>query len=243
MSSVNLLFDISRLKDFPDMPVIEILANDGKITANRISLLLASSAVHGMLLENPDLTILDMKKSKKTTIDSLLRLINDGKTKINDEIEGKEVISLGKDLGIEIIQLASTGKKIKIEAPIVPEAEPKNEDPGLMELKDGSFGCGICFKKFPRRRYGHAKRHYQDVHMAKIINQGKSFSCKAPGCYKKFRNENYMKDHMRKSHDISAKMIPSTSKPNTTKQSVKKEPSKKLVAEKPQNIREESIGD
>ena len=93
-----------------------------------------------------------MKKSKKITINSLLRLISDGKTEFNDEVEENEVISLAKDLGIEIIQLASTGKKIKIEAPIVPEAEPKNEDPGLMELKDGSFGCGICFKKFPRRR-------------------------------------------------------------------------------------------
>ena len=111
------------------MPVIELLANDGKITANRMSLRLASSAVHAMLLENPDLTILDMKKSKKTTIDSLLRLINDGKTKFNNEVEEKEVISLAKDLGIKIMQLASTGKKIKIEAPIVPEAEPKYEDP------------------------------------------------------------------------------------------------------------------
>ena len=52
-----------------------------------------------------------------------------------------------------------------------------------------------------------------------------------------------MKDHMRKSHGISAKMIPSTSKPKTTKQSVKKVPSKKLVAEEPQKIREESIED
>ena len=243
MSSLSLLVDISRLKDFPGMPVIELLANDGKLTANRTGLRLASSAIHAKLLENPNLTILDMKKSKKITINSLLRLISDGKTEFNDEVEENEVISLAKDLGIEIIQLASTGKKIKIEAPTVPEAEPKNEDPGLMELKDGSFGCGICFKKFPRRRYGHAKRHYQDVHMAKVINQEKSFSCKAPGCYKKFRNENYMKDHMRKSHGISAKMIPSTSKPKTTKQSVKKEPSKKLVAEEPQKIREESIED
>jgi len=62
MSSLSLLVDISRLKDIPDMPVIELLANDGKITANRMSLRLASSAVHAMLLENPDLTILDMKK-------------------------------------------------------------------------------------------------------------------------------------------------------------------------------------
>ena len=96
MSSLSLLVDISRLKDIPDMPVIELLANDGKITANRMSLRLASAALHAMLLENPDLTILDMKKSKKTTIDSLLRLINDGKTKFNNEVEEKEVISLAR---------------------------------------------------------------------------------------------------------------------------------------------------
>ena len=228
------------------MPVIELLANDGKITANSVSLQLASSVVHAKLLENPDLTILDVKNNKKTTIDSLLRLINDGKTKFKDEVEEKEVISLAKDLGIEIIQLASTGRKIKIEAPILKEEEPKDEDPGLMELNDGSFSCGLCFKAFPRRRYGHAKRHYQNVHMAKI-NQGKPFSCKAPGCDKKFRTETYMKDHMRKSHDISAKMIPSTSKLMTAKQNVKKQkkPSKKLNVVELQNIdvKEEPIED
>ena len=221
MSSVNLLVDISRLKDFPDMPVIEILANDGKITANRISLLLVSSTVHAKLLENPDLTILDMKTSKKTTINSLLRLINDGKTKFNDEVEGKEVTSLATDLGIEIIQ------------PIVPEEEPKNEDPGVMELKDGSFSCGLCFKSFPRKF--DAKRHYKNIHMTK---EGKNFSCRLPGCDKKFPIESYMKIHMLKRHGISAKMIPPASKPKTTKQSVKKpkEPSKKLIAVEPQNI-------
>ena len=174
-----------------------------------------------------------MKKSKKTTIDSLLSLINDGKTKFNDEIEEKEVISLAQDLGI--IQLASIGKKIKIEAPIVPEEEPKDEDPGLMELKDGNYSCGLCFKAFPRRHYANAKRHYKEVHMAKV-NQGKPFSCKAPGCDKKFGTENYMKNHMRNRHGISAKMLPSTSKPKTTKQSVKKEPSKKHNAVEPQDI-------
>ena len=233
MSSVNLLVDISRLKDFPDMPVIEILANDGKITANRISLLLASSAVHGMLLENPDLTILDMKKSKKTTIDSLLRLINDGKTKFNNEVEEKEVISLAKDLGIEIIQLASTGKNIKVEAPIVPEEGPKDEDPGLMELNDGSFRCGLCFKAFPRKY--DAKWHYQNIHMTK---GEKNFSCRLPGCDKKFANEKYMKKHMRKSHGIPGRIIPSTSKLKIIKQSLKKpkEPSKKLIAVELQNV-------
>ena len=95
---------LNRLKEIPDMPVIELLANDGKLTANRTGLRLASSAVHAKLLENPNLTILDMKKSKKITINSLLRLISDGKTEFNDEVEENEVISLAKDLGIEIIQ-------------------------------------------------------------------------------------------------------------------------------------------
>ena len=82
--------------------------------------------------------------------------------------------------------------------------------------------------------------------MAKI-NQGKPFSCKAPGCDKKFRTETYMKDHMRKSHDISGKMIPSTSKLMTAKQNVKKQkkPSKKLNVVELQNIdvKEEPIED
>jgi len=167
-----------------------------------------------------------------------LRLINDGKTKITDEVEEKEVISLGKDLGIEIIQLASTGKSIKIDAPMVPEEEPTDEDPGVMELKDGSFSCGLCFKAFPRQF--DAKRHYKNIHMTK---GEKNFSCKLPGCDKKFGNAKYMKQHMHYMHGISAKMIPSTSKPKTTKQSVKKpkEPSKKRIAEESADIMEESI--
>ena len=240
MLSVSLKLDVSglnRLKEIPDMPVIEILANDGKITANRICLRFASSAVHAKLLENPDLTILDMKKSKKATIDSLLCLIYNGKTKFNDEVEKQEVISLARDLGIDIIQ--SAVKTIRVEAPVVPEEEPKNDDPGLMELKDGSFSCGLCFKAFPRQF--DAKRHYKNIHMTK---GKKNFSCKLPGCDKKFGNEKYMKKHMRKSHGISGKIIPSTSKSKTTKQSVKKpkEPLKKLIAIEPQNkdVKEES---
>ena len=200
MSSVSLKLDVSflkRLNEVPDMPVIVLLANDGKITANRMSLRLASPTIHAQLLENPDLAVLDMKNNKKATIatiDSLLYLINNGKTKFNDEVEEQEVISLAKDLGIKLIQSPSIGKNVKIEAPIVPEKEPKNEDtdPGLMELKDGSFSCGLCFKPFPRRSRS-AERHYQNVHKAFF----KPYSCDDPGCDKKFGNENDLKDHKR----------------------------------------------
>ena len=107
-----------------------------------------------------------------------------------------------------------------------------------MELKDGSFSCGLCFKPFPSK--GGAKRHYKDIHMTK---EGKHFSCKLPGCDKKFGNARYMKDHMRLRHGISAKMLPSTSKPTATKKSGKTKPSKKVIPEEPQNVKAESIED
>ena len=125
-----------------------LLAIDGKITANRISLHFASTAVHAKLLENPDLTMLDLKTSKKATIDSLLCLIYNGKAKFNDEVEKQEVINLAQDLGIDIIQTGKKKrifrKKIKIEAPIVPEEEPKGDDPGLMEFLGTLFSCLEC---------------------------------------------------------------------------------------------------
>ena len=145
----NVVSGLKRLNEIPDMPVIELLANDGKIIANRISLQFASSAVHAKLLENPDLTILDMNTSKKATIDSLLCLIYNGKTKFNDEVEKQEVINLAQDLGIDIIQTGNKKrifrKKIKIDAPIVPEEEPKgDDDPGLMEFLGTLFSCLEC---------------------------------------------------------------------------------------------------
>ena len=56
------MFDlhISRVSEInPD--TIELLANDGKVTANRAFLRLASSAIHRQLIENPEVTIFDMK--------------------------------------------------------------------------------------------------------------------------------------------------------------------------------------
>ena len=73
-----------------------------------------------------------------------------------------------------------------------------------------------------------AKRHYQDVHMAK----DKNIPCRAPGCGKKFKSMDYMKNHMFKSHGISAKMIPSTSKTKLTK----KVPTKNAIKKAPQKI-------
>ena len=59
----------------------------------------------------------------------------------------------------------------------------------------------------------HAKRHYQNIHMAK----DKNIPCRVPGCGKKFKSMDYMKNHMFMTHGISAKMIPSTSKTKLTK--------------------------
>ena len=85
-----------------------------------------------------------------------------------------------------------------------------------------------------------AKRHYKNIHMTK---GEKNFSCKLPGCDKKFGNAKYMKAHMCNGHGISAKMLPSTSKPTATKKSGKTKPSKKVIAEEPQNVKAESTED
>ena len=68
MMSASVDLHISRVNELsPD--TIELLANDGKVTANRYFLCLASSAIHKRLMENPEITIFDMKNHKKSTID------------------------------------------------------------------------------------------------------------------------------------------------------------------------------
>ena len=205
---------------------IGFLASDGKVTTNRTILRLVSSPIHTKLVENPDLTILDMKHHKKATIDSLLNLINGGKITFNEDVS-----SLAQELEIHLT------KSFKVDAPEVPEEHPKDEDPGLVELKDGRMSCGICFKAFSRM--DHAKRHYQNIHMAK----DKNIPCRAPGCAKKFKSMDYMKNHMFQAHGISAKMIPSTSKEKLTKKTtIKKISTKDVIEEEPQNmeVKEES---
>ena len=179
---------------------IGLLASDGKVTANRTILRLVSTPVHTKLVENPDLTILDMKHHKKANIDSLLHLINGGKIAFNEDIN-----NLAEELEIHLT------KSFKVDTPEVPEENPEDKDPGLVELKDGRFSCGLCFKAFSRK--GDATRHYKNIHMSK----DKNIPCRAPGCGKKFKSMDYMKAHMLTTHGISAKMIPSTSKTKLTK--------------------------
>ena len=213
------MMNLSRLDEIhPDK--IGLLASDGKITMNRAILRLVSSLVHTKLVENPDLTILDMKHHKKASIDSLLHLINGGKIAFNEDVN-----NLAEELEIFLT------KSFKVDAPEVPEEQPKDEDPGLMKLKDGRMSCGLCFKAFESMR--NAKRHYQNVHMAK----DKNIPCRAPGCVKKFKSMDYMKVHMFTTHGISAKMIPSASKTKLTKKVPQKMESEKI------DVKEEPIED
>ena len=213
MISYSWNIDTSRLDEIPDK--IGLLARDGTVTANRTILRLVSSPAHTKLLRNPDLTVLDLRHHKKANIDSLLHLINGGKIAFNEGVN-----NLAEELEIHLT------KSFKVDAPEVPEGQPKDEDPGIVELKDGRMSCGLCFKAFGRMT--NAKRHYQDVHMAK----DKNIPCRAPGCGKKFKSMDYMKNHMFKSHGISAKMIPSTSKTKLTK----KVPTKNAIKKAPQKI-------
>ena len=215
MMSYSWNIDTSRLDEIPDK--IGLLARDGTVTANRTILRLVSSPAHTKLLRNPDLTVLDLRHHKKANIDSLLHLINGGKIAFNEGVN-----NLAEELEIHLT------KSFKVDAPEVPEEQPKDEDPGLMKLKDGRMSCGLCFKAFESMR--NAKRHYQNVHMAK----DKNIPCRAPGCVKKFKSMDYMKVHMFTTHGISAKMIPSASKTKLTKRVPHKMESEKIdVKEEP----------
>ena len=219
MKTWSVTLELSRIREIPD--IIDLLAYDGKVTANLTFLRLTSSVVHAKLLENPDLFIIDLKDHKKATIDTLLRLI-DGTITFKDDVEEQEVFSLAQDLGINISQTVATGKNIKIDAPKVPEEEPKlpeeepkDEDPGWKEI-DGKFICGLCNKTFNHNR--NVKDHYYHVHKSKE----KNIECSKEGCHKKFSNITYMKTHMRKSHGIYAKQIPSSSKTRKPRKGIKK---------------------
>jgi len=133
--SLTVEYDISRISEIPD--TLELLVEDSKITANRCLLRIVSRVIHDKLLEDPDLTVFDLKNQKKATADNLLHLIYNGKTTFKDEVEMQEVVNLARDLDVNITQAAMTGKNIKVDAPEVPEEKTTNDDPGLIELPDG----------------------------------------------------------------------------------------------------------
>ena len=222
MMSYSWNIDTSLLDEIhPDK--IGLLANDGKVAANRTMLRLVSPPVHAKLVENPNLNLLDMMHHKKANIDSLLHLINGGKIAFNEDVN-----NLAEELEIHLT------KSFKVDAPEVPEEQPKDEDPGLLKLRDGRMSCGLCFKAFGTMH--HAKQHYQNVHMAK----DKNIPCKAPGCGKKFKSIHYMKVHMYKIHGISGKMIPSTKSTSKTKLT-KKVPTKNAIEKESQEMESEKF--
>ena len=203
MLSVSVDLHISRVNKLcPD--TIELLANDGKVTANRIFLCLASSAIHKRLEENPEITFFDMKHHKKSTIDCLLRGIYNGKTTCTDEVEKEEVMSLAQELDINVSQTSEIADEF---APEVPEEQPKSVEPELTQLKDGKVSCDICFKTFTTK--GNATQHYKQIHLAP---KEKNIDCRFQGCLTKFTSLLYMKRHMHVHHGISAKQIRSTTK-------------------------------
>ena len=237
MMSLSVDLHISRVNELsPD--TIELLANDGKVTANRYFLCLASSAIFKRLMENPEITIFDMKNHKKSTIDCLLHGIYNGKTTFNDEVENEEVMSLAQELDINMTEMAD-------EAPEVPEEQPQNVEPEVTRLKDGKVSCDLCFKTFTLLR--NAKAHYKQIH---LTGKDKNIDCRFQGCDKKFANMAYMRRHMYQSHGISGKQIPLTTKTKSsitktksstgftklTKKAIKKEAPEKVIKEKQESI-------
>merc|ERR1712111_304589 len=86
MSYSNSWNIVTSLLDEIHPDKIGLLANDGKVAANRTILRLVSPLVHAKLVENPNLNLLDMTHHKKANIDSLLDLINGSKIAFNEDV-------------------------------------------------------------------------------------------------------------------------------------------------------------
>ena len=233
--SLSVDLHISRISElYPD--TIQLLTNDGKVTANRAFLCLASSAIHKQL-RNPEITIFDMKHRKKSTIDCLLRGIYNGKTTCTDEVEKEEVMSLAQELDINVSQTSEMADEV---APEMPEEQPKSVEPELTQLKDGKVSCDICFKTFTTK--GNATQHYKQIHLAP---KEKNIDCRFQGCLTKFTSLLYMKRHMHVHHGISAKQIRSTTKTKSSitkpklSTSLTKLTKKAIKKESPENVIEE----
>ena len=205
----------------------EFLAKDGKLRANQSFLQMASPIIHKVIMENNS-TVFDLKDYSQEAVVGLLDIIYTGRLTVTEDQVKDEIVKMAQDLeiNIQLHQALPEGEnvKVKIEAPKAPEEPSENDnDPGLIKMEDGRFGCGICFKSFGSKSIG--TKHYQEVHMTDK-NQ-KNFKCRAPNCNKTFAVERHMKLHMQRVHGISAKMLKSTKSvkvPKVPKKGYKQEP-------------------
>ena len=200
--NLTILRDFSRYKDLSQN--IEFVTNDSRIMAKQALLQLASPVINEAILSDPDSTVFDLRHHSGKAVNGLLEMVYHGQlTDAYDDFKD-EIMQLADELEINVlVQLilpSNEGPIIKDDAPKAPEEPEKNDDPGLFKMKDGNYGCGICFKSFGRQ--DNAIRHYQNMHM--IDKNAKTISCRYPNCDKKFAIEIYMKKHMKARHGISA---------------------------------------
>ena len=217
----SIVREAARIIELPQD--VELLTKDGKLRTNKIALEVASPVIHKAIMEN-NATAFDLKNYSQESVVGLLDMIYLNHFTVTDENIMNEVTSLARDLEIkfQLDQAFTEDDNIKVAAPKVPEEPQENDDdPGLFKMDDGTgrFGCGICFKSFGSKPAG--TTHYQDVHMTD--KSQRNFKCRAPNCNKTFAVERYMKDHMKRRHGISAKMLKSKKSVKVPKKGMRQE--------------------
>ena len=81
------------------------------------------------------------------------------------------------------------------------EKSSESENLGLSSMANGNFLCLQCNKIYTTK--GSAVRHYKMLHKHKTTQ--KNVKCRL--CEQKFSHESYMKDHLRRKHKLSTKML------------------------------------
>ena len=200
--TVKVINDASRSKDLSG--AIEIVAKDGKVSAKRCPLQMASPIMHNLFMDSPDTKIVDFENHKTEVIEGLLDLVNNGESASTDERLRAQVVNLAKELGISF-QTSQTYTEVKTnsEEPEEQKFAPELVDTGLIKMENGKVMCKICFKVLAQTTY--AREHYRNVHLAN--KSQRNIPCRSPGCDKMFYLSTHMKSHLRSVHGISAKTL------------------------------------
>ena len=162
MMSANFKVPSAHIK-ITDLPeTIELLANDGIIDANRLFLRFASPVVHAKLVENPDLTLLDLKTFRKAAIGCLLKGIYTGNTSFNDEDQKAMVMRLCNELKIDVkTTIIREGIKVDVNIRHVHNVDYWRSRPRAMpEIKDDRLD--LPPRDYPARPLGNDQEPKDD---------------------------------------------------------------------------------
>eukprot|EP00093_Oithona_nana_P011979 11979.XXX_445022_445672_1 [CDS] Oithona nana genome sequencing. len=189
--------DTSRILKEKICHDIELLCSDGKITANRCFLGLASPRIHKILSENPLAISLNFSYYSREVMNALLHLIYSDEVIVSQK-DGtfNQLLELMNNLEIPLKSLLC-GMKLN-NSEISSARNDTNNNQRSKRKTPPKATCGICSKVVNKSRI---RLHILEVHQL----TEKNVHCEVHDCDRKFKCQRYMVHHMRHAHGISSR--------------------------------------